>query len=74
MSLRIKKNIGTLDMLLRIGISAALLYAALGPGHVIHDGFAAGVVTVLATMNLIAAVLRFCPLYLVTGINTCRTD
>ena len=74
MAIRLKKNIGTLDMLLRIGISAVLLYAALGPGHVIQDDFAAGVVTVLASLNLVAAVLRFCPLYLVTGINTCRTD
>ncbi|MGA7799848.1 MAG: DUF2892 domain-containing protein [Gammaproteobacteria bacterium] len=74
MALRLTKNIGTLDMTLRIGFSAALLYAALGPGNVIHDSFAAGVVTVLAVMNLIAALLRFCPLYLVAGINTCRTD
>lgn len=72
--MRMKKNIGTLDSLLRIGISLLLLYAALGPGRLIRDSFAAEVVTVFAVLNLIAALLRFCPLYVVTGINTCRSD
>ncbi|HKK04958.1 MAG TPA: DUF2892 domain-containing protein [Gammaproteobacteria bacterium] len=74
MTLRFQRNIGILDMMLRIGISAVFLYAAMGPGPLIRDSFAAGVVTALAVGNLVAALTRFCPLYMVAGINTCRTD
>jgi len=74
MTIRFQRNIGSLDMALRIGISAVLLYAAMAPDALIKDGFAAGVVTALAVGNLIAALTRFCPLYMVTGINTYRTD
>lgn len=74
MTLKFERNIGTLDMWLRIGISAVLLYASMSPTPLIKDGFAAGVVVVLAIINLVAALTRFCPLYMVTGINTCHTD
>lgn len=74
MTLKFERNIGTLDMWLRIGISAVLLYASVSPAPLIKDGFAAGIVAVLAVINLLAALTRFCPLYMLARINTHRTD
>jgi len=73
MTLSFQRNIGIVDMMLRVGISAALLYGTMGPDSLIRDGFAAGVVMALALANLVAALTRFCPLYMLAGINTCRT-
>jgi hypothetical protein len=66
-------NVGTLDRALRLAAGAILILAALFSGAGIFDGTAVkyGAIAVGLVMMGTAA-LRFCPLYTVLGIRTCR--
>ncbi len=69
-----EKNIGTLDMVLRIGLSAAAIYAGFINADIINDSLSSLVVGILGVLNLVVALVRFCPLYAVAGINTNKID
>ncbi len=62
-----KKNIGRLDQFLRMGISAGMIYAG---AFLIEDPFSAWFLGALGVGNFIVALVRYCPLYAVTGIDT----
>jgi hypothetical protein len=66
-------NIGTLDRTLRLAAGIVLILAALFSGAGIFDGAAVkyGAIAVGLVMMGTAA-MRFCPLYTVLGIKTCR--
>ncbi len=66
-----KKNIGRFDQLLRIGISAGLIYIGFIDGQIVHDRLSANIIGTIGILNLIVALVRFCPLYIAAGINTC---
>lgn len=70
MALRFRKNIGFLDQVLRLGISGLMVYFGLVDTSIIADPFSARVVGVLGALNILVALVRFCPLYAVVGINT----
>jgi hypothetical protein len=72
MALNLCKNIGTLDQVLRLGISGMMIYFGFLDTQLIADTFSAHVVGVLGAMNAIVAVIRFCPLYALAGISTCN--
>lgn len=65
------KNVGRLDQLLRIGISLGLVYVGFINEEIIADVLSSYVIGSIGVLNLIVALVGFCPLYLVTGINTC---
>ncbi len=67
-----EKNIGVLDMVLRIGLSVIAIYAGFISQGIITDGLSATIIGALGAMNLVVALLRFCPLYALVGINTCK--
>ena len=67
-----KKNIGRLDQILRIGISMVLIYLGFIDKEVISDALSANIIGTIGVLNLIVATVRFCPLYIVAGINTCQ--
>ncbi len=67
-------NIGTLDRILRIGISAILIYVSLIDTNFIADSLSSGILAVFAIGNLIVATVRICPLYTLVGINTCKLN
>ncbi len=69
-----RKNIGTLDMVLRIGLSAAAIYAGFIDTDIINDALSSVVVGIIGALNLVVALIRFCPLYAVAGINTNAID
>lgn len=73
MKTRIQKNIGRLDQAIRLVLSSAMVYYGFIDRSLIPDHFSGMVVGVLGALNLVVAVVRCCPLYTVTGINTCRT-
>ena len=67
-------NIGTLDRLFRIALGVVLIALPMVSGLAFFDSVAATVVAVIAGIIMIAtAALRFCPLYRILGMRTCRT-
>lgn len=60
-----KKNIGTIDRILRIVAGLVLIALALG-GVIGWWGW-------LGVIPLATALINFCPLYSVFGINTCKS-
>lgn len=63
------KNIGQTDKIIRIVL--ALLLAALDFFEVVTGGFS-WVLSVVAIVLLVTALINFCPLYKVLGKNTCN--
>ncbi len=66
-------NVGTVDRAFRLVLGAMLIVAALLSGWAVFDGAALryGAVVVGVVM-LATALFRFCPLYTVLGVKTCR--
>ena len=67
-------NVGTLDRALRLAVGVALVAVALFSGAGLFDAVAwkYGAVAIGVVMIATAA-LRFCPIYSLLGIRTCRT-
>lgn len=67
-------NVGTIDRLFRIVLGAVLILLPFVGGFAIFESTAATVVAVIAGIIMIAtSALRFCPLYRILGMRTCRT-
>ena len=64
-----KKNIGVMDRMLRIG--AAILVSVLVFTGVLQ-GTLAIILLVLAAVFLLTGSMSFCPVYSLLGINTCK--
>ena len=67
-----KKNMGTIDKILRVII--AIVIAVLYYMDLIVSDTLSAVVLFLAAILLITSLLNFCPLYFVFGINSCSRD
>jgi len=72
-------NVGTVDRVLRLAVGVALSAVAVfsgggmfGAGMLGMGAWKIGVFAVGAVM-IATAVLRFCPLYTLLGVRTCRT-
>ncbi len=68
-----KKNIGIVDRSLRYGLGVFLIWLGLFSGLDVFQ--APGVAYAVAAIGLIAllvASVRFCPLYAMLGVKTCR--
>lgn len=65
-----KKNMGNIDKSVRL-LVAAVLTALYFLGVV--DGTLGIVALVIAGVFVLTSVIRFCPLYTLFGINTCKT-
>jgi hypothetical protein len=63
------KNVGKIDMIIRIILAAVLAYLDLS-GMV--TGTMSWVVGIAAVLMLITAFVKFCPLYKVLGVDTCK--
>ena len=66
-------NVGRLDQVFRIGISLFLIYIAFIDEGFISDPLSSYIIGIIGILNLIVATVRFCPLYIMAGINTCST-
>jgi hypothetical protein len=69
MEVRMKKNIGAIDKLIRLVLVAGI--AALYFTHTIN-GPAAIILGALAVVLLLTSLVSFCPLYLPFGISTIK--
>ncbi len=67
-----KINVGRMDQILRIGVSLILIYIGFIDKEVIYDSLSSNVIGGIGVVNLIVALLRSCPLYILAGINTCE--
>jgi len=67
-----KKNISRLDQLLRLGISLVLIYIGFIDRSIIDDTLSSNILGIIGVINMIVAVARYCPLYVVADINTCQ--
>lgn len=66
-------NLGTIDRVFRIVLGIVLLAAPFVSGMAIFESSAATVVAVVAGVIMVAtSALRFCPLYRIFGIRTCK--
>ncbi len=66
-------NVGNLDRAVRLVLGVALIAVALLSGWAIFDEVALKYGTiVLGIVMMATATIRFCPLYTVLRVNTCR--
>ena len=59
----IKKNVGTADRVLRLGISLMMMYLGFVDKNIIADNLSALVLGVFGVIIFITAVIAVCPLY-----------
>lgn len=66
-------NLGSIDRVLRLILGVALIAAALLSGWTVFESVAlTWVVTVVGIVLIATALFRFCPLYRLLGVKTCR--
>ncbi len=66
-------NIGRLDQFIRILLSLSMIYLGFIDAQLIPDPISRFVLGAFGVINLVVALVRFCPLYALTGIRTCAT-
>lgn len=66
-----EKNVGPLDMSLRLLFAASLFYVGFVPNPIITSETSQLVVGIFGFVPLTTALLRYCPLYTVIGFTTC---
>lgn len=67
------KNIGTADRVLRLVLGIILLAAPFVSGLAIFSSSAATIVAVIAGLVMLGtSSMRFCPMYRIFGIQTCK--
>ena len=65
-----KANVGRRDQIIRIAISLVFIYIGFIDKELIYDPLSSDIVGVFGVIFLVVAVSRFCPLYVITGIDT----
>ncbi len=67
-----KANVGRTDQILRIAVSLIFIYVGFIDEDFIYDSLSSRILGTFGVVFLIVAVVRFCPLYAITDINTCH--
>lgn len=65
------KNVGTIDMVIRLVVFAGLVYIGYFDNPIVSAGTSKTIIKVLAFGPLLTGLFRFCPLYAAIGLNTC---
>lgn len=66
-----KANIGTTDRMVRLIIGLVLLVLALVPGLLGGGALVPWLAGIAGVVLVMTALLNFCPLYRILGVNTC---
>ena len=67
------RNIGTADRVIRIVVGLALILAPLMTTLAVYDSAALRIVSiVVGAVLVVTALVRFCPLYRLIGVKTCK--
>jgi hypothetical protein len=70
--MRFKKNVGTLDMIIRLLMAAGLFYIGFFMNPIISEEDTSKLIVGLAgLLPLTTGLLRYCPLYSVINVSTC---
>lgn len=64
-------NVGTIDRIARAVLGVALLYLAFASG-VLDGGIWQWIAAAAGVVMLAVAAIRFCPVYTLIGVKTCR--
>lgn len=68
-------NVGTMDRVLRAGLGILLLWIAFGSGLAAMDGAALKYgAAIVGVIMLATSLFKFCPLYRIIGIRTCKAS
>lgn len=67
-----KKNVGMLDRIIRMGISVALIVFLYVNDILFKDTITASIILAIAVINIFVAGSRVCPLYSLANISTCE--
>ena len=65
-----KKNVNRIDQAIRFVVAAVCLYYGFIDNSLIQDDFLAFAVGVFGVLNLMPAIMRFCPFYHLANIST----
>ena len=66
-------NLGNLDRIFRALLGIALLAAPFVSGWALFDGTAATIIAIVAGLVMLGtSAVKFCPLYRIFGIRTCK--
>lgn len=68
-----KKNVGSYDRIIRIGIAAAAAYLVISE-TVALSSFPGIALTVVAGIMLVTSIAGTCPIYSIVGLSTCPVD
>ncbi len=69
--MKLKKNVGNIDQWIRIAIG--IIFIILYQSNTAKGAFGI-VLLVLAGILFITALVNFCPIYILLGINTCKKN
>jgi len=64
-------NVGRFDQVLRFGIGLGLIYVGLIDEQFINDPLSSYIIAAIGILNMSVSLIRYCPLYVIVGINTC---
>jgi hypothetical protein len=65
------RNVGRFDQVLRFGIGLGLIYVGLIDEQFIKDPLSSYIIAAIGILNMSVSLIRYCPLYVIVGINTC---
>jgi hypothetical protein len=68
--MKIKRNLGRLDQVLRAGIGFILIYIGFVDDTLVTDRLIAGALGVFGLVNIAVSLIGMCPVYLLANINT----
>lgn len=66
-----EKNVGTVDMIIRLLIAIALGYIGFFENPIVSAGTSQNIIKIVAFLPLLTGLMRFCPLYKLIGLSTC---
>jgi len=69
----IKRNIGLLDMLIRLSISLVMIYFGFIDENLINDQVARLILGIFGCLSLLVVLLGYCPFYSLIGFNSSKS-
>ena len=72
--MKLEKNVGMADRILRFGVSTFMIYLAFFDNSLIQDQLAAIVLGVFGIIIMLSAIVGACPLYGLVGFNSAADE
>ncbi|MBU0674271.1 MAG: DUF2892 domain-containing protein [Proteobacteria bacterium] len=66
-----KKNVGTIDMTIRLLVAAVMVYIGFFDNPIVSEGLSKKIIGLAAILPVLTGLFRFCPLYTLIDLNTC---